>query len=392
MAAYLPIGPQHPIHPEAALIKLRVEGEQVVDADIDASFVHRGIEKALEAKTYLQGLFLAERICGICNVAHTTCYAMNVEQLAGIEAPRRAQYLRLIVEELARIQSHLLWLGLLAHVTGFESLFMLAMRDREGVLDLMEGVTGGRVITSYNVLGGVRRDIDASLAQKVEAALKLLRERALKYKRVFEEDPALRARTEEVGYLSSARAREVSAVGPTARASGVAYDVRACDPYLVHDEVPFNVVTYESCDAWGRAMVRIEETLESIEMICYALERMPSGGHRVKAPLVLKPPPGENVARVEAPRGELLHYVRSDGSERPFRYKVRTPTLANLAALLEMLKAGKHGRAVYIADVPVIFASIDPCICCTARALVIDGRGELVKEATLDELAGGRRL
>jgi len=351
--------------------------------------VHRGIEKALERKTYVQGLFLAERICGICNAAHTICYSINIEGLAGIEAPKRAQWLRLIVEELARVSSHLLWLGLLAHSIGFESLFMLAFRDREVVLDLMEEITGGRVTTGYNVIGGVRRDIDTATAQKMKSSLAQLKERVLKYKRLLEEDPIVRARTVGVGYLSTSEARELLAVGPVARASAVSYDVRVDDPYLVHEEVPFNPVVYDTCDAWGRAMVRVDEILESIGMMTYALDKAPSGEIRARVPPVFKPPPGENVARVEAPRGELLHYVRSDGTEKPYRYKVRTPTLANLAAAIAMLRS-QGDKVVHIADVPVIFGSIDPCICCTARVLVVDEKGS-VKETFLENLPAGRR-
>lgn len=388
VATYLPMGPQHPLHPEATMIKLKVEGEYVVDADVDVSFVHRGIEKALERKTYLQGIFLAERICGICNAAHTTCYAINVEGLAGLEVPERAQWLRLIVEELSRVSSHLLWLGLFAHVTGFESMFMTAFRDRELVLDILEEITGGRVITSYNVIGGVRRDIDASTAYKIKGALDRLEARVVKYRKWLEEDPILRARTVGVGRLSTSEARELLAVGPTARASGVAHDVRADDPYLVHEEVPFNVVVCDTCDAWGRAMVRVGEILESIGMVKYALDHAPSGEVRAKVPLVFRPPPGENVARVEAPRGELLHYVRSDGSEKPYRYKVRTPTLANLAATVAMLRS-RGDRVVRVADVPVIFGSVDPCICCTARVLIVNEKGS-VRETTLEGLATAR--
>jgi NADH-quinone oxidoreductase subunit D len=389
MAFSLPVGPQHPIHPEATLIKLKVEGEQVVDADIDASYVHRGIEKAFEYKTYAQGLYLAERICGICNVAHTTCYAINIEELAGIEVPPRARYLRLIVEELARIHSHLLWLGLLAHLIGFESLFMLIFRDRELVMDLIEAVGGNRVTPAYNVIGGVRRDIDEALAYKIREALGRLRERVKRYRKVAMEDPTLRARTVGVGYLSPSEARELLAVGPVARASGIKYDVRADDPYIAHAEVPFNVVVYDTCDTWGRMMVRFDEVLESVGMVLYALDHSPSGDFRVKVPPIFKPPPGENVARVEAPRGELLHYVMSDGSEKPYRYKVRTPTLANLMAVREMLRS-RGDRIVYVADVPVVFGSIDPCICCTARVLIVDERGR-ARETTTDELAKARR-
>lgn len=376
MGVYVPVGPQHPIHPEAILLKLKVEGEQVVDADVDSSFVHRGIEKALEHKTWLQGLYLVERVCGICNVAHSTCYILNVENLLGVEAPTRAQYLRLVVEELARIHSHMLWLGLLAHLMGFQSLFMLVFRDREKVLDLMEELTGNRITTAYNVVGGVRKDIDPALEHRVRSTLEELRGRVKRYRKLFEEDSSVRARTVDVGILERSEAEELHAVGPVARASGIKYDVRADDPYLVHDEVPFNVVTLETCDAWGRAMVRVEEVLESIDIIVYSLDHMPSGPIRERVPPVFKVPPGEGIARVEAPRGELFHYARSDGSERPYRYRMRTPTLANLAALIRMLRRGD--RTVYVADVPVIFGSIDPCICCTARVFVLDERGSRI--------------
>lgn len=382
MSVYLPMGPQHPIHPEATLVKLKVEGEHVIDADVDASFVHRGIEKALENKAYVQGLYLAERICGICNVAHTTCYTLNVESLAGIEVPRRALYLRLAVEELARIQSHLLWLGLFAHAIGFETLFMLAFRDREPVLNVLEEITGGRVTTGYNVIGGVRRDVDPSLAFKVKGILTQLRERVLRYKDLFESDPVVRARTRDVGYLSKGEASELLAVGPVARASGIARDVRVDDPYLIHEEVPFNVIVYDTCDAWGRAMVRLDEILESIDMVQYTFDHLPSGEVRVKVPPFFKPPPGEMTSRVEAPRGSLLHYVKSDGSDKPVRYKVRTPTLANLASVVNMLKS-RNGKIVHVADVPVIFSSIDPCICCTARAIIFDENGRVVEKPLL---------
>jgi len=388
VAFYLPVGPQHPVHPEAVLLKLKIEGEQVIDADVDASYVHRGIEKAMEYKTYTQGLYLIERICGICNAAHSTCYVLNIEGLLGREAPRRAQFLRLVVEEMARIHSHLLWLGLAAHQIGFESLFMLAFRDRELVMDLMEEVTGNRVTTAYNVIGGVRRDVDDALAFKIMKALEGLEARVKEYRKLAMEDPTVRARTEGVGYLGREEARRMGAVGPLARASGVKYDVRADDPYLVHDEVPFNVVVYDTCDVWGRIMVRLEEVLESIGMIRYALDHLPSGDHRLKIPPIFKAPPGENVSRVEAPRGELLHYVKSTGGDKPYRYKVRTPTLANVMSTVAMLKS-RAGRPVYVADVPIIFGSIDPCICCTARVLMLKESGEVV-ETTTEEILRGR--
>ncbi|RLE85772.1 MAG: NADH dehydrogenase subunit [Thermoprotei archaeon] len=371
MSFYIPVGPQHPVHPEPLLMKFKVEGEQVVGVEINVSYTHRGIEKGLEYREYLKGIFLAERICGICNAAHTVCYTQNIEQLLGKEIPPRAKYLRLIVEELSRIHSHLLWLGLAAHQIGFETLFMYIWRDREKVLDLLETITGNRVVTSYNTIGGVRRDITPQIEQKIRKALDYLEERTKYYKKVIMEEPTILARTQNVGILKPSEAVELFAVGPVLRASGIKHDVRADDPYIAHDEVPFNVATYDTCDVYARILVRVDEVLECIEMIRYSLDHLPSGSYRLKIPVIIKPPPGESVSRVEAPRGELLHYVKSDGSPRPYRYKVRTPTLANIPSTARMLTS-RGDYSVYIADIPIIFGSIDPCLCCTGRVMFVD--------------------
>ena len=331
MSFYIPIGPQHPVHPEPLLMKFKVEGEQVIDVEINVSYTHRGIEKGLEYRDYMKGIFLAERICGICNAAHTLCYVQNIEQLLNKEVPPRAKYLRLIVEELSRIHSHLLWLGLAAHQIGFETLFMYVWRDRERVLDLLEMITGNRVVTSYNTIGGVRRNITPEMEQKIRKGLDYLEKRTKYFKKVIMEEPTVLVRTQNVGILKPREAIELFAVGPVLRASSIKHDVRADDPYAAHDEVPFNVITYDTCDVYARILVRIDEVLECINMIRYSLDHLPSGKYRIRLPVVIKPPPGESVSRVEAPRGDLLHYVKSDGSDKPYRYKVRTPTLATVS-------------------------------------------------------------
>jgi len=371
MSFYIPIGPQHPVHPEPLLMKFKVEGEQVVDVEINVSYTHRGIEKGFEYRDYLKGIYLAERICGICNAAHTVCYTQNIEQLLGKEIPPRAKYLRLIVEELSRIHSHLLWLGLAAHQIGFETLFMYVWRDRERVLDVIEAITGNRVVTSYNTIGGVRRDINPQIEHKIRKAMDYLEKRTKYFKKVIMEEPTVLMRTQNVGILKPREAIELFAVGPVLRASGIKHDVRADDPYIAHDEVPFNVATYDTCDVYARILVRIDEVLECINMIRYSLDHLPSGPYRLKLPIIIRPPPGESVSRVEAPRGELLHYVMSDGTEKPYRYKVRTPTLANIPATARMLTSRKN-YVVYIADIPIIFGSIDPCLCCTGRVSFVD--------------------
>ncbi|MCD6421507.1 MAG: nickel-dependent hydrogenase large subunit [Thaumarchaeota archaeon] len=380
------IGPQHPIHVEPIMLDLKVEGELIVDVDVDVSYLHRGIEKGFEVRTYLQGLYLAERICGICNCAHTLCYCLNVEQLLGKDVPPRAKYLRLIVEELSRMHSHLLWLGHYFHTLGFETLFMYFWRDRERVMDMLELITGNRVTTAYNTIGGVRRDITSEIEAKLRKALDYLEERMKYYEKVIDNEPTILARTQDVGILKPSEAISLGTVGPHLRASGVKHDVRLDDPYSGHDEVPFNVVTYDSCDCYARVKVRLGEVVESINMIRYALDHLPSGEYRLKIPPFFKAPEGESLARVEAPRGELVHYSISNGGTSPYRYKVRTPTLANILSVVYMLKS-REGHEVYIADVPPILGGIDPCICCTARVIIVDGVNETRRILSLNELS-----
>jgi NADH-quinone oxidoreductase subunit D len=231
-------------------------------------------------------------------------------------------------------------------------------------MDLIELLTGNRVSTSSNTIGGVRRDIDKGMEYKLRKGLDILEERTRYYKRIALEEPTLLVRLKGVGVLTPQEAVKWSAVGPTLRASGIKSDVRMDDPYAAHDEVPFNVVTYDTCDVFGRLIVRADETLESIEMIRYCLDHMPGGPIRIRLPNT--PPVGESVSRVEAPRGEDIHYVRSNGTDKPARYKVRAPTLGNIASLVEMLTS-KGDYLVHIADIPVVLAGIDPCMCCMDR-------------------------
>ena len=367
------------------MLRLKVEGELIIDVDVDVSYIHRGIEKGLEVRTYLQGLYLAERICGICNCAHSLCYCLNVEQLLGKEVPPRANYLRIIVEELSRIHSHLLWIGHYFHTLGFETLFMYFWRDRERIMDMIELITGNRVITSYNVIGGVRRDITPEVESKLRKTIEYVRERMNYYDKVIDSEPSLLGRLQGVGVLKPADAISLGTVGPHLRASGIKHDVRLDDPYSGHDEVPFNVVTYDTCDCYARVKVRMGEVLESLNMISYALDNLPSGDYRLKIPPFFKAPEGESLSRVEAPRGELVHYSISNGGMNPYRYKVRTPTLANLLSVAVMLKS-KGDYEVYIADVPAILGGIDPCICCTARVIITDEVKKKRRVTTLTEL------
>ncbi len=360
----IPVGPQHPALKEPIRFVFRIDGEIVVGAEPRLGYAHRGIEKLGEHRSYVQVLYLSERICGICSVAHTTCYVETAERLFNIEIPPRAKFIRVIVSELNRIHSHLLWLGILAHEIGFDTLFMYTWRDRELVLDLLEMITGNRVLYAINMIGGVRHDITNEMVDKIRKVMDYLEERTKYYKRVVQEDPLMLARLSEVGILSRSDAQKLCAVGPTIRGSGVKTDIRKEDPYAAYDEIPFNIITYTEGDALAKTLVRVDEIQESINIIRYALDHMPSGNINIRVPL--RPSPGEAIGRVEAPRGELFYYIRSDGSERPYRFKVRTPTLANIPALCKMLEG------VYVADIPVVVASIDPCIACMDRVLLID--------------------
>ena len=360
----VPFGPQHPALKEPENFTFEIDGDIVVAVKPRIGYNHRGIEKAFEQRTYIQNLYLAERICGICSDAHTTCYTQAVESLLGVEAPPRARYIRVIVAELERIHSHSLWLGIAAHEIGFDTLFLYYWRDREVVMDLLESISGNRVHYAMNTIGGVRRDISPEKASMIKKGLDFLEERMKRYIEMMKTDQTVLKRTEGVGVLKRRDAIDLCAVGPTLRASGVKNDVRADDPYAAYDEIPFNVVTHDGGDVLSRILVRCEEILESIEITRYALDHMPEGMTRVRVPMAV--PPGETVSRVEAPRGELIHYAKSNGTARPERYKVRSPTLGNIPALCKML-IGCH-----VADIPIILAGIDPCFACMDRMTFID--------------------
>jgi Ni,Fe-hydrogenase III large subunit len=382
----IPIGPQHPALKEPISIRLTVEGEVIRDADLRLGYNHRGLEKLAEEKSWIQNIYLTERICGICSHSHATCFVQGVEKLLEIEPPKRGVYLRYLVSELERIHSHLLWLGVAGHEAGFDTFFMYTWRDREIVMDLLEMISGNRVHYAINTIGGVRRDIDETLRKKIMEGLAALRTRSEYYFKIGATEPTFVARLAGVGYLTKQQAMDFCAVGPMARASGITRDVRKDDPHAFYDEVEFEVATADTCDVLGRAVVRIKELFESYKICEQILNNLPSGPVVVKAPRKVKP--NEVVSRYEAPRGENIHYIVSNGSEKPERLKVRAPTLANYPATVEILR---HG---FIADVPLIFAAIDPCVCCAERSVeLIDmrsGEERILRFSDLRRMANER--
>ena len=365
----IPFGPQHPaLDLESIHFTFEVEGERVVSVKPRLGYMHKGIEKLAAQRTYLQNVHLVERVCGICSQAHATCFCQAVEELLELEIPERARYLRTVVLELERIQNHLLWLGVLAHEMGFDTLFMYTWRDREIALNVIEALTGKRVNYGVVTIGGLRRDITVGTHNQLEKSLDRLSDRTQYYRKVCTKEPTILRRTVDVGILRPSDAEALCAVGPTLRASGINRDVRRDDPYAAYSDLPFNVVTYDGCDVASRLWVRIDELDESINLIRHALATLPIGDHRILPPRLVPStvPVGEAISRVEAPRGEDLHYVRGDGSEKPARLKIRAPTLANLLPLCAMF------ANMDIADIPMVIAGIDPCIACTERLTFID--------------------
>jgi len=360
----VPIGPQHPALKEPAMFMFKVDGEYVVDVDANVNYNHRGMEKAAESRTYIQNLYLMERVCGICSFTHQLCFSQGVEQLLEVEAPPRAQYIRVIIGELERIHSHLLWLGVAAHEIGFDTLFYYVWRDREIVLDLLETISGNRQNYAMSTIGGVRRDITDEQTHKAFKSLKILEERTKFYQNMIPRERTILKRGVGVGVLKPADAIALCAAGPTLRMTGVKSDVRFNDPYQAYGEIPWNVVTYDTGDVVGQVMVRVGEVLEAVNISRYALQHLPTGPIRRKVPRSV--PSNETVSKTEAPRGENIHYGRSNGTDKPDRWKVRAPTLANIPAVSKMLTGG------YIADIPIVLAGIDPCFSCTARVAFVD--------------------
>jgi NADH-quinone oxidoreductase subunit D len=355
----IPIGPQHPALKEPLSFLLTVEGERILESVLRIGYVHRGLEHIFQNRNYVQNVHVAERVCGICSHTHTTTYCQGVEALLGLQVPLRALYLRTLLCELERIHSHLLWLGVLAEHIGFTTIFMYAWRDREIALDIMEELSGGRVAHAVNVIGGVRIDVTPEQTRSILARLDELERPIELFLDVIQHEQTFQARTRGVGRLSPEQVRRYCVVGPVARAAGVDVDLRRDAPYAVYDRLDFRVITANEGDVWACTLVRTLEIVESLRMCRQLLHELPEGPLAVRAPR--RVPPGQVVSRCEAPRGELLYYVRSDGSERPARVKIRTPTLTTLIILPDQL------RNVNTADVPAVLAGADLCIACADR-------------------------
>jgi membrane-bound hydrogenase subunit alpha len=372
----VPIGPVHPALKEPVMFTFQMEGEVVKSVDFAPGNTHRGIEWMGMRRNPVQIVHLTDRICGICGIVHSLSFARAVEQIAEIEVPPRADYIRTIMHEFERIQSHLLWAGVAAHELGFDSLFYLAWRVREQSMDLIENITGNRVNYAIVQIGGVRRDISDDQRPLIEQGLAYYRGLLDQMKNVFLNDSTIRMRCRDHGLLSYRDAQLLCAIGPTARASGVAMDVRHDYPYCaygdldVHPVLPPAEFGGPKGDVYDRIIVRLLEIAQSIDIIQQCLDNLPVGEilWEKKLPKLLatlKKAQGEAIGRVEAPRGECMHYVRMDGNDAPATWKVKASSYSNLMSWIPMLKGEQ------LADIPIIVASIDPCMSCTDRVTII---------------------
>ena len=353
----VPFGPQHPVLPEPIHLDLVIEDEKVIEAVPNIGFIHRGLEGLTDKRDFKQMTYVIERTCGICSFGHGLGYVESIEKIMNTEVPARGKYLRTIWAELARMHSHLLWLGLMADAFGFESLFYQSWRIRERVLDLLEMTTGGRLIFSVNEPGGVLRDINSDQEKEILKELDIMEGEVKDIEKTFLQDYTVESRLKGVGCLSKEQAHDLGCCGPFARASGLSYDMRKLG-YEAYGDLDFEPIISTQGDAYARCECRVKEVFQSIDLIRQAFAKMPAGD--ISNP-VKGNPNGEYFTRIEQPRGEAIYYVKANGTKKLDRFRLRTPTFANLTGLCETLKNCEYS------DVGILALTIDPCISCTER-------------------------
>lgn len=375
------LGPQHPSTHGVLRLLLQMDGEIVERIEPHIGLLHRGTEKLFESFTYTQIFPLTDRLDYLCPPSNNLGYALAVEALLGIEAPVRAQYIRVIMAELARISGHLLITGALPMDVGAMTSLLYTMRDREMVLDLMEMISGVRMHTSFVRVGGVREDLPDGCEERILEFCNIFADRISDYETLLKNNRIFLARVENIGNIAAEDAIALGLTGPNLRASGVDWDLRRDAPYEIYDRLEFNVITRKDGDCYDRWKCRLDEMRESLRMIRQCVEQMPKGDFLVDDPKIAFPvdkdllahsmethihhfelaaygfkvPKGEVYSAIEAPKGELGYYLISDGSEKPFRLKVRSPSFVNLQALTERTTNMK-----YLADVIAMLGSLDP--------------------------------
>ncbi len=386
------VGPVHPALKEPVKLNMKIDGEKVTAVDFELSQVHRGIEWAGTRRNPIQILYIAERICGICNICHSLAFSKAVEAIGNVEVPVRAEYIRTIMAELERIHSHILWAGVAAHELGFDSLMHYTWKLRENVMDTIEYLTGNRITKAIITIGGVRRDIQPKQVPRVLETIKYYNDAFDKIGKIFLNDPVLKSRSVDTGILTKEDALKTCAVGPTTRASGVKKDVRKDEAYGAYQDFGFEPIFPNAVrdrihgDVYDRIIVRLLEVKQSADIIQYCVKNLPKGeiAYETKLPKLLaemKTFEGEALGRHEAPRGEVIHYVKMVGESSPYSWKVRAPTYNNLLSWVPMLMGEQ------IADIPIIAASIDPCMSCTNRAVVAGKNQSILNKEALHKLS-----
>jgi NADH-quinone oxidoreductase subunit D len=358
----LNMGPQHPSTHGVLRVILELDGETVLSAKPVIGYLHTGIEKSCESKTYSQCITLTDRIDYLAPLSNNLGFCLAAERLIGLEVPKRAQYIRVLLTELTRVTSHLVWLGTHAIDLGAMSVFLYSFREREEIMKIFEYVSGQRMMTSYFRIGGLALEPPPGWLDRVQRVLDAMPGHVDEYEDLLTQNRIWLARTKGVGYLSAADAIAMGASGPLLRASGVPYDIRKAFPYSSYDEFDFKVQTNDGCDCYARYLVRVAEIRESLKIIRQAMDKIPSEGpFRADAPGIIPPsreemktsiegliyhfkiftegfapPAGEVYQAIESPRGELGVFMVSDGSPKPYRVKFRAPSFVNLQTLPKM--------------------------------------------------------
>jgi NADH-quinone oxidoreductase subunit D len=350
----LNLGPQHPSTHGVFRMVMQLQGETVISAVPVMGYLHRSSEKLGEARTYVQGTVLTDRMDYLSPITTNWAYALSIERLTGLVVPERAEYLRVITGELSRIQSHLVAVGTFGMDVGtYGTPLLYALREREAVLDLLALPTGVRMNPSYIRYGGVARDAPPEFFPQLERFLRIFPSKIDEYEAVLAGNEVFRNRTVGVGMIPPEVAKAYSVTGPILRASGIEYDVRRAEPYSIYDRFEWDVPVHYNGDCFDRYMVRLEEMRQSTRILQQALDTIPEGDIRAKMPKVLKPPKGEAYARIEGPKGEIGFYLISDGTANPYRYNVRPPSFVNLTCLSQIAVGHK------LADAVVILGSFD---------------------------------
>jgi len=353
----LNMGPVHPSTHGVFRMRVTLDGEVVVDMEPVVGYLHRGIEKLAEERTYTGVIPLTDRLDYISSMSNNMAYVMAVEKLAGIKVPERAEYLRVIMAELQRIANHLVATGSFFNDCGaYYTPFLQMYREREKVVDLFEMVCGQRLTYNYMRIGGVSQDIPEEFLPAMDKFMEQMPRYIDEFDRFLKENEILLARSKGVGILTREKAINCSITGPVLRASGVEWDLRKADPYSIYDRFEFDIPTGSAGDCYDRYRIRIEEMRQSLRIIEQALKQLPSGPVRAEVPHLVRPPVGEAYAHIESPKGELAFYLVSDNSIAPYRCHIRPTSLMNLSAIREMVIGWK------IADLMIIFGSIDICL------------------------------